>query len=335
MQGSGCGSVGSAVAFNSRDPRFESRHWENFIDQLYNRKDKNKEKEAGNLLFLRLQCWPLIQRLIRQACSARYLSADRPAQQRDRECNFWQGEKSRACGKLHIFCIFYRYRFRTKLQLFGIFVGSTLRVKIAKNWRDRIWSRVLFLLFAASLSYSTFDDGCDRNIQEILLLVPIVLPFFLEEVERQGYWNNLGSKPVHSFKKRVLCRLCYCLLSLVAWPGPKLYKKFFMIHLIPLQALPCSEMSLKLLALMSPSYFLSKRLRLGFIFKWKCKLANHCISSLSSFWGPRWRVRKCRRFVKKTSRCLLTGGSHGGNVCASNPAGLGSNQSTDPWVDRP
>ena len=43
-----CGSVGRVVASDTRDPRFESSHWQNFIYQLYNRKDKNKEKEAGN-----------------------------------------------------------------------------------------------------------------------------------------------------------------------------------------------------------------------------------------------------------------------------------------------
>ena len=47
-QGTGCGSVGCAVASDTRDPRFESRHWQNCIDQLYKRKDENKEKEAGN-----------------------------------------------------------------------------------------------------------------------------------------------------------------------------------------------------------------------------------------------------------------------------------------------
>ena len=50
--GSGCGSVGRAVASHTRDPRFEPYHWRNFvyqfIYQLYNRKDENKEKEAGN-----------------------------------------------------------------------------------------------------------------------------------------------------------------------------------------------------------------------------------------------------------------------------------------------
>ena len=49
---SGCGSVGRAVASNSRGPRFESSHREQFIlniyCQLYSKKDKNKEKEAGN-----------------------------------------------------------------------------------------------------------------------------------------------------------------------------------------------------------------------------------------------------------------------------------------------
>ena len=46
--GSGCGSVGRAVASDTRDLRFKSRHWQNFIYQLYNRKDENKEKDAGN-----------------------------------------------------------------------------------------------------------------------------------------------------------------------------------------------------------------------------------------------------------------------------------------------
>ena len=46
--GSGCGAVGSAVAYETRDPQFESRHWRNFIYELYNIKDKNNEKEAVN-----------------------------------------------------------------------------------------------------------------------------------------------------------------------------------------------------------------------------------------------------------------------------------------------
>ena len=45
MLGSGCGSVGSTVASHTKDLRFESRQQHNFIYQLYNRKDKNKEKE--------------------------------------------------------------------------------------------------------------------------------------------------------------------------------------------------------------------------------------------------------------------------------------------------
>ena len=38
----GCGSVGSAVASDTRDPRFESRHWQSFNHQLYIIKDKYK-----------------------------------------------------------------------------------------------------------------------------------------------------------------------------------------------------------------------------------------------------------------------------------------------------
>ena len=33
-KGSGCGSVGRAVAFDTRDPRFESSHWQKFIYTL-------------------------------------------------------------------------------------------------------------------------------------------------------------------------------------------------------------------------------------------------------------------------------------------------------------
>ena len=45
---SGCGSVSRAVTSDTRDPRFKSRHRQNFIYQLYITKYKNKEKEAGN-----------------------------------------------------------------------------------------------------------------------------------------------------------------------------------------------------------------------------------------------------------------------------------------------
>ena len=51
--GSGCGSVGRMVASDTRDLWFESRHRQNCIYQLYNRKDKNKEKEAGNGISLK------------------------------------------------------------------------------------------------------------------------------------------------------------------------------------------------------------------------------------------------------------------------------------------
>ena len=34
-RGSGCGSVGRAVNFNTRGPRFDSSHWQNFIEHLF------------------------------------------------------------------------------------------------------------------------------------------------------------------------------------------------------------------------------------------------------------------------------------------------------------
>ena len=48
LLGSGCGSVGRAVASNNRDLRFVSRHRQNFLYQLDSRKDENKEKAVGN-----------------------------------------------------------------------------------------------------------------------------------------------------------------------------------------------------------------------------------------------------------------------------------------------
>ena len=49
LLGSGCGTVGRAVASNTRDLWFESQHRQKFICHLCHwcRKDKNKEKEAG------------------------------------------------------------------------------------------------------------------------------------------------------------------------------------------------------------------------------------------------------------------------------------------------
>ena len=35
LQGSGCGSVGRAVAFDTRGPRFDSSHRQNFIEHLF------------------------------------------------------------------------------------------------------------------------------------------------------------------------------------------------------------------------------------------------------------------------------------------------------------
>ena len=49
--GSGGGSIGRAVASNSRGPQFESSHRQKFLLNIYCKlywKDENKEKEAGN-----------------------------------------------------------------------------------------------------------------------------------------------------------------------------------------------------------------------------------------------------------------------------------------------
>ena len=49
-----CGTVGRAVASDTSDPRFKSRHRQSFIHQLYNsRKDENKDKNGGNSLSLK------------------------------------------------------------------------------------------------------------------------------------------------------------------------------------------------------------------------------------------------------------------------------------------
>ena len=47
--GSGFGSVGRAVASDSRDPRFNFSHWQkNYNERFLVFKDQNKEKRAGN-----------------------------------------------------------------------------------------------------------------------------------------------------------------------------------------------------------------------------------------------------------------------------------------------
>ena len=52
QHGQCCGSVGRAVASETRDPRFESRHWQTFIKHSftvnYVEKTKKRKEEAGN-----------------------------------------------------------------------------------------------------------------------------------------------------------------------------------------------------------------------------------------------------------------------------------------------
>ena len=47
---SGCGSVGRAFASDTRGPRFESSHWQKFIEHLFsvNCIEETKINEAGN-----------------------------------------------------------------------------------------------------------------------------------------------------------------------------------------------------------------------------------------------------------------------------------------------
>ena len=54
VMGSGCGSVGREVTSDTRDWRFKSRHWQNFIYQLYTRKDESKEKKSRE--------WPIFNK---------------------------------------------------------------------------------------------------------------------------------------------------------------------------------------------------------------------------------------------------------------------------------
>ena len=51
LWGSGCGSVGRAVTSDTRDPRFESRHWQNFINcTIEKTKIKKKRPSLKNPL---------------------------------------------------------------------------------------------------------------------------------------------------------------------------------------------------------------------------------------------------------------------------------------------
>ena len=57
FEGSGCGSVGRAVAFDTRGPRFDSRHRQNFIEHLFIinciEKTKINKKRPGMAHFLK------------------------------------------------------------------------------------------------------------------------------------------------------------------------------------------------------------------------------------------------------------------------------------------
>ena len=62
LQGSGCGSVGRVVAFNSRGPQFEPRHRQIFIEHLFTvncivlKRRKWKKKRPGMANYLNYIC---------------------------------------------------------------------------------------------------------------------------------------------------------------------------------------------------------------------------------------------------------------------------------------
>ena len=57
--GSGCDSVGRAVASDTRDPRFKSSHWQTLIEHFFTancvEKTKIKIKKAGNGPFKKIK----------------------------------------------------------------------------------------------------------------------------------------------------------------------------------------------------------------------------------------------------------------------------------------
>ena len=56
--------LGRAVASNTRDPRFESQQWQNFIYQLYIKKEKTKIKIRGRE-------WPIFKKAPKPMLSLR------------------------------------------------------------------------------------------------------------------------------------------------------------------------------------------------------------------------------------------------------------------------
>ena len=92
-RGSGCGSVGRAVASDTRGPRFEYSHRQLLFNQYFLwtlcRKDENKEKEDGNGPFKKIKC---NLRYSRQFCCLKYSFLDPhwPTHQCDQIGDFWK-----------------------------------------------------------------------------------------------------------------------------------------------------------------------------------------------------------------------------------------------------
>ena len=89
-RGSGCGSVGRAVASDTRGPRFEYSHRQLLFNQYFLwtlcRKDENKEKEDGNGPFKKIKC---NLRYSRQFCCLKYSFSGPPLAYPSMWPNWW------------------------------------------------------------------------------------------------------------------------------------------------------------------------------------------------------------------------------------------------------
>ena len=91
QKGSGCGTVGRAIASDASDPQFKSLHWQLLLTVGCFEKTKIKKKEDGNVPFLtkgreiikKEKC----QNKRKTNCRERERERDR---QRDRETEQWK-----------------------------------------------------------------------------------------------------------------------------------------------------------------------------------------------------------------------------------------------------
>ena len=92
QKGSGCGTVGRAIASDASDPQFKSLHWQLLLTVGCFEKTKIKKKEAGNVPFLTKGREIIIkkekcQNKRKTNCRERERERER---QRDRETEQWK-----------------------------------------------------------------------------------------------------------------------------------------------------------------------------------------------------------------------------------------------------